>query len=154
MDQLETMGKVLSETQRIVDHIEPSQLDDPTPCTEWTVRDLLNHVTGGAEMFAIAAAEGSVPDDKLGELLAGDNLGDDYRASFRTACDRAMRAYEPPGTMEKIVVPPVRRDACRRRAEHRDLRRHHAHVGSRQGDRTEHRARPRRARRRLGARAC
>ena len=52
MDQLETMGKVLRETQRIVDHIEPSQLDDPTPCSEWTVRDLLNHVTGGAEMFA------------------------------------------------------------------------------------------------------
>jgi uncharacterized protein (TIGR03086 family) len=107
MDQLETMGKVLGETQRIVDHIEPAQLDDPTPCTEWTVRDLLNHVTGGAEMFAIAAAEGRVPDERIGELMTGDNLGDDYRGAFRNACDRAMRAYEPPGTMEKIVVLPL-----------------------------------------------
>lgn len=106
MDQLATMGKVLSETQRIVDHIEPSQLDDPTPCTEWTVRDLLNHVTGGAEMFAVAAEEGRVPDDKLGELLAGDHLGDDYRGAFRDACDRAMHAYEPPGTLEKVIVLP------------------------------------------------
>jgi uncharacterized protein (TIGR03086 family) len=106
MDQLATMGKVLSEAQRIVDGIEPSQLDDPTPCTEWTVRDLLNHVTGGAEMFAIAAADGRVPDDKMAELMTGDNLGDDYRGSFRAACDRAVQAYAPPGTLERIVVLP------------------------------------------------
>ena len=46
MDQLETMGKVLQETQRVVDHIEPSQLDDPTPCTEYTVRDVIGHLVG------------------------------------------------------------------------------------------------------------
>ena len=44
MDSLVMMGKVLDETQRVVDNIEPSQLDDPTPCSEWTVRDVLNHI--------------------------------------------------------------------------------------------------------------
>jgi uncharacterized protein (TIGR03086 family) len=106
MDRLATMGKVLSETQRVVDHIEPAQLDEPTPCSEWTVRDLLNHVVGGADMFAIAVTDGSVSDERLGELLAGDNLGDDHRASFRAACGRAMRAFEPPGVLDRVVVLP------------------------------------------------
>ena len=106
MDQLATMGRVLTEAQRVVDHIEASQLDDPTPCTEWTVRDLLNHITGGADMFAIAASEGRVSDETHGRLMTGDNLGDDYRCAFRSAWDRAMRAYEPPGTLDTIVVLP------------------------------------------------
>ena len=47
--------------------------------TAWTVRDVLNHITGGAEMFALCVRDGSVPDEKLGELMTGDNLGNDYK---------------------------------------------------------------------------
>ena len=47
MDQATMIGKVLDETNRVVDGIEPSQLDNPSPCDEWTVRDVLNHITGG-----------------------------------------------------------------------------------------------------------
>jgi uncharacterized protein (TIGR03086 family) len=106
MDQLVTMSKVLQETQRVVDGIEPAQLDNPTPCDDWTVRDVLNHITGGARMYAIAAAEGSVPDEQLGEIMGGDNLGTDYKAAFRAASDRALDAYSPPGVLDKMVVLP------------------------------------------------
>ncbi|MET0276493.1 MAG: TIGR03086 family metal-binding protein [Acidimicrobiia bacterium] len=106
MDSLATMDKVLQETKRVVDGIEPAQLDNPTPCTEWTVRDVLNHITAGARMFAIAAEQGSVPDDQLGELMMGDNLGDDYRASFRSAADDAITAFSAPGVLDKMVVLP------------------------------------------------
>jgi uncharacterized protein (TIGR03086 family) len=106
MDSLAMMGKVLDETQRVVDNIEPSQLGDPSPCAEWTVRDVLNHITGGADMFAIAARDGRVPDEQLGRLLAGDNLGDDYKGAFRAAASRAMAAFAPPGVLEKVVTLP------------------------------------------------
>ena len=33
---------------KLVDNTTPEQLSEKTPCTEWTVRDLLNHVTGGS----------------------------------------------------------------------------------------------------------
>jgi len=75
-------------------------------CAEWTVRDVLNHLVAGADLFAIAAAEGSVPDEKLGALMTGDNLGDDYKAAFKAASDRAIAAFSPPGTLEKTVVLP------------------------------------------------
>lgn len=106
MDSLAMMGKVLDETQRVVDNIEPSQLDDPTPCSDWSVRDVLNHITGGADMFAIAARDGAVPDDQLGQLLGGDNLGDDYQGAFRAAASRATEAFAPAGVLDKVITLP------------------------------------------------
>ncbi len=106
MDSIVTITKVLDETGRIVDGIERGQLDNPTPCGDWTVRDVLNHITGGADMFAIAATDGSVPDGKLGELMGGDNLGDDYKGSFKAAAGRALDAFKPAGTLDKMIVLP------------------------------------------------
>jgi uncharacterized protein (TIGR03086 family) len=106
MDEVATMSRVIAETQRIVDNIEPSQLDNPTPCTEWTVRDLLNHVIGGAEMFATCVRDGAMSDEKLGELLTGDNLGADYKASFAAAAADAEDAFAIPGAMDRMVTLP------------------------------------------------
>ena len=56
MDEVATMSRVIELTGSVVDGIEPSQLDNPSPCEAWTVRDVLNHVTGGAELFATLRA--------------------------------------------------------------------------------------------------
>jgi uncharacterized protein (TIGR03086 family) len=106
MDTVATMRQVVDETTKIVDGIKPDQLANATPCTEWTVRDLLNHITGGATMFAIAAEQGSVPDDVFGQLVGGDNLGDDYRGAWKTASRRAVAAFDLPGAMDKVVKLP------------------------------------------------
>ena len=106
MDTVATMRQVVDETTKIVDGIKPDQLDNPTPCTEWCVRDLLNHITGGATMFAISAEQGSVPDDQVGQLMGGDNLGDDWKGAWSTASKRAVAVYNQPGVMDKIVKLP------------------------------------------------
>ena len=106
MDSIAMIHKVLGETSRIVDGIEPAQLDNPTPCEGWTVRDVLNHITGGATMFAIAASEGKISDEQLGQLMVGDNLGSDYKAAFEAASDRAQKAFDAPGIAEKMVTLP------------------------------------------------
>jgi uncharacterized protein (TIGR03086 family) len=100
------MQRVVDVTQGVVDGIQPSQLDEKTPCAEWDVRALLNHITGGADMFAICVNEGSIGDDRLMELIGGDNLGADYKASFRAAAARALGAFEQPGADEIIVKLP------------------------------------------------
>jgi uncharacterized protein (TIGR03086 family) len=106
MGDTKVMQRVVDETTRIVDGIEPSQLDRPTPCREWDVRALLNHITGGAEMFAVCVEDGSIADERLGELLGGDNLGTDFKASFQTAAKRALAAFQRPGADETIVKLP------------------------------------------------
>jgi uncharacterized protein (TIGR03086 family) len=106
MDNVALLKRTIAETNRLVDGTSDGQLDDPTPCEEWTVRDLINHLTGGSTMFAISAEQGSVPDDMIPQLMGGDCLGDDFRASFRTASDRAVAAFEQPGLMDKTLKLP------------------------------------------------
>jgi uncharacterized protein (TIGR03086 family) len=106
MDQVATMDKVLAETNRVVGGITPDQLDNPSPCDEWTVRDVLNHITGGARMFAACVRDGSISDEQLGALMTTDNLGDDYRAAFRDASAAALAAFDSPGATDRIVTLP------------------------------------------------
>ena len=104
-DKVAMMQQVVDETTRLVDRITPDQLGNKTPCTEWTVRDLINHITGGATMFAISAEQGSIPDDVLQQIM-GDNLGDDYKGAFKKATQQAMTAFGQPGVLEKMVKLP------------------------------------------------
>ena len=103
---VEVLQRVVNEATRVVGNITPDQLANPTPCAEWTVRDVVNHITGGSTMFAISAEQGSVPDDVLGKLMGGgDNLGSDYKAAWATASTRAMSAFDGLD-LEKIVALP------------------------------------------------
>ena len=106
MDNVVLLQRVVNETTRVVDHVSDAELANPSPCEGWTVRDVINHITGGATMFAISAEEGSVPDETLGRLMGGDNLGTDPQGAWATASTRAMAAFEAPGALEKIVKLP------------------------------------------------
>jgi uncharacterized protein (TIGR03086 family) len=106
MELLDTINRVLDRTEEVVNNVEPSQLGNPTPCTEWTVRDVINHVTGGGTMFAECVEGGSVPDDRLGQLMGGDNLGDDYKGAFMAMSKRVRTSFGVPGALDKIVKLP------------------------------------------------
>jgi uncharacterized protein (TIGR03086 family) len=106
MDVVATFERVLATTDRVIDGVAPGQLGLPTPCTEWDVRAVINHITGGATMFAECVEQGSVPDARLGELMGGDNLGDDFQASYHAAVDRARATFAVPGALAKIVKLP------------------------------------------------
>jgi uncharacterized protein (TIGR03086 family) len=59
----------------------------PTPCSTWTVRDLVNHVVG-EDRWTVPLMRGSTIAD-VGDSLDGDLLGDDPVASAVTAADEA-----------------------------------------------------------------
>lgn len=100
------MQRVVDTTTAVIDKTGADQMSNPTLCTEWTVKDVINHMVGGATMFAISVEEGSVPDAMLGQLMGGDNLGDDPQGAWATASERAMKAFSLPGAMEKMVKLP------------------------------------------------
>jgi uncharacterized protein (TIGR03086 family) len=100
------LQRVVDTTTDMVNHTTAAQLSNPTLCAEWTVKDLINHMVTGATMFAISAEQGSVPDDELGRLMSGDNVGNDPSAAWDAASKRALTAFEAPGAMEKIVKLP------------------------------------------------
>lgn len=55
--QFEQLGPVLG---GVIAGLRPDQLDEPTPCDEFSVRGVLEHMIGGATMFA-AAYRGEAP---------------------------------------------------------------------------------------------
>ena len=60
MDSLQYRRALLN-TGRIVVGVRPEQLALPTPCRDWDVRLLLNHIIGGNHMFAEVARGGDEP---------------------------------------------------------------------------------------------
>jgi uncharacterized protein (TIGR03086 family) len=106
MNELELLQRVVDETTRVVGNLSEADLGAASPCAGWTVRDVVNHITGGATMFALSVEQGSVPDDELGRLMGGDNLGDEPLGAWQRAATRAMEAFEAPGAMDKIVTLP------------------------------------------------
>jgi uncharacterized protein (TIGR03086 family) len=106
VESLVMLQRVVDTTTDMIGNTSAQQLSNPTLCTEWTVKDLINHMVTGATMFAISAEQGSVPDDVLGKLMSTDNVGNDPKGAWDTAAKRAMSAFEAPGAMEKIVKLP------------------------------------------------
>lgn len=46
MDLQAIHAETLRGTARVVDGVRADQLEKPTPCTEWDVRALINHMVG------------------------------------------------------------------------------------------------------------
>jgi uncharacterized protein (TIGR03086 family) len=103
--EIDLLQRVVDETTRIVDNVKDDQLGNATPCTEWTVRDIVNHITGGATMFAISAEQGKVPDEQIGQLLGGDNLGSDFKGAWGVAGTRAMNAFDGLDLSKLVTLP-------------------------------------------------
>ncbi len=56
-----TVAAGLDQAVTLVESISAEQLDLPTPCSKWNVRDLANHLTNSAAQMAVMA-QGGKPD--------------------------------------------------------------------------------------------
>lgn len=97
------LGQVVPILAGLIGRVSPEDLDRPTPCADWTLRDLLNHVIGGARMFAGAFA-GDPLQDISGHLP--DVVGDDPMNAFGRAAAEFGAATQLPGAMERIFPLP------------------------------------------------
>ncbi len=73
----------------------------PTPCSEWNVRQVANHVVAAGDYF-MALLEGCSKQDALERLLAPDVLQPDPVSAFVSQRPRLRRAFSSPGAMELI----------------------------------------------------
>lgn len=89
---------------KLIAGIRPEQLDAPTPCDDWTVRDLLNHLVGAAHMFGGAFA-GQAPAGGDGRD-AGDLVGDDPVAAWAAAVQVIASGLDTPGALEREIPMP------------------------------------------------
>jgi uncharacterized protein (TIGR03086 family) len=77
-----------------VDGVTTTDLAKATPCSEFDVRGLLNHMIGGLGMLTTAASGGkaAIPD--------GDQFDSDPGASYRERREGLLAALRSPGALE------------------------------------------------------
>lgn len=98
---LDVHAEISKHALRLVEGVADHQWTQPTPCSEWDVRALVNHMAGTSKVLAASArreAPASAPDD--------DNLGDDPVASFAAAVAGAETAWRTPGALDGEVSVP------------------------------------------------
>jgi len=101
-NSVETMQDVVGEISRLIDGTTTEQLQDKTPCTEWTVKDLLAHLIGGAGLFT-DVFEGREP-DMTPPALPDDIAG--VKAAWATNSTRVLAAFHAPGALERTALFP------------------------------------------------
>jgi uncharacterized protein (TIGR03086 family) len=77
------------------------QWTNETPCTEWDVRVLVNHLVN--EALWVRPLLDGLTIEEVGHRLDGDLLGKDPTAAFDRAAAEATAAVAVPGATERIV---------------------------------------------------
>jgi uncharacterized protein (TIGR03086 family) len=102
MEPTEQLSYLLPTLSATVDRIQTMQMNDPTPCSEFTVHDVLNHmiVLGGSFTYWFRG-------DDAPELKAPGVYGWVPAAEFREVMDDLLDAVKSPGAMERTITTPM-----------------------------------------------
>jgi len=94
--------RALASTRSYVANVKPDQLSLPTPCDDYDVHALLNHVIGG-NLWVAPLVEGQTI-EQVGDRLDGDQVGDNALAAYHASAKSAAAAFNSPGAMETPVA--------------------------------------------------
>ena len=97
MDDVDLLSGVLDKTGALITGVQPDQWESPTPCEEWDVRALVEHILGWMQVFD-AAANGRAFDGDPADF----RLGDDPAADFRAMADSMVAGWRKGGTERTV----------------------------------------------------
>lgn len=93
------------EFERVLRNIRPGQWERPTPCSEWNVRQLVNHMTRGNLNYVLLLKGGTAADFlRMREL---DALGTNPIDAFVRSADECSREFGIPGAMRRTLDYPL-----------------------------------------------
>jgi uncharacterized protein (TIGR03086 family) len=79
----------------LIDRIPADQWTAPTPCTQWSVRDLVSHLVGINLVFVAMLEESPMPE------RGADPLGADPAGAYRRSTEALKAAAVRPGVLER-----------------------------------------------------
>jgi uncharacterized protein (TIGR03086 family) len=108
MESYEALERAVASTAEIVKGVRANDLSAPTPCSEWDVRALLNHIVGTLWLTDGLFADrpprhGMGP----GQLPDGDVLGGDPAAAYAEAAAAALVTATQDGALTRPHRTPV-----------------------------------------------
>jgi uncharacterized protein (TIGR03086 family) len=94
--------RALERTRNLVHNTRRDQFDDPTPCTDWDVRTLLNHLIGGCISYAVGGSG-----ERAHPPTGSDHVGTDHVGAFEDAAKGALEAFRAPGALDRTFSLPT-----------------------------------------------
>lgn len=92
------------ETVRVLGQASARDWDRPTPCAEWTLRELVAHMAGQHHGFAAAATGGGTD---LADWQPSE-LGDDPLATYCATAETVLHAFARPGVLSaEFLLPEI-----------------------------------------------
>ncbi len=101
-DVLDLYRRALGEFGARVHAVAPDQWGCPTPCKDWEVRNLVNHLVA-EQLWVPPLLAGKRVADLGAGFATGDVLGADPVAAWDAAADAAAAAFAEPGALERTV---------------------------------------------------
>lgn len=101
MELVDAHGRAMDVFDRTVRRIGPGDWDSPTPCTEWNVRALVNHLVYDQLWVPDLLAGKTIAE--VGDAHDGDRLGDDPLRAWTESSRAARAAFVAPGALDRTV---------------------------------------------------
>src|ERR1700729_1000802 len=99
---VEQLGRAFDAVAGLVSNIRADQWSAPTPCTDWTVRQVVNHLIGMNRVFAALLA-GQPPPPRP----PADHTEDDPAGAYRDSAAALLAAFGRPGVLERAYPGPL-----------------------------------------------
>ena len=101
MEASDALQRSVDQFRARLEAVDASQWQSSTPCSEWDVRALVNHITGELRWIPPMLDGKTIAD--VGDSLNGDLLGDDPQSAWISAAQAAVHAASQPGAGERTV---------------------------------------------------
>jgi uncharacterized protein (TIGR03086 family) len=105
MDPIELLDHGYAWTAARIAAVPPDGLDAPTPCSRWTLEELLDHTIGSLTMLtdAVATAPAAGPDSPTMHPAGASR----WNAAIAELADRSRQAWQAPGVMDRTFALPI-----------------------------------------------
>lgn len=98
---VEMYERAVERTGEVVRNTRSDQLGDSTPCSDWDVRALINHIIGGMNATSAGGSGDKVEMDTGVDLAADDHVG-----AYERASKSALETFSEPGSLERTFTMP------------------------------------------------
>lgn len=98
-DDIHLLAGILSKTGALLAGVNPDQADSPTPCPDYDVGALVDHITSWIQVFATGAEGGRFEGDP-----ASMRAGDDPAGEFAAHAERVVSAWRTYGVERDVAV--------------------------------------------------
>ena len=99
---VEQLSRAFTAVGELIARVRPEQWSAPTPCTDWTVRRLVDHLIGMNRVFTALLAGEPPP-----QRPAADHVERDPAGTYRDSAARLLAEFELPGALERGYGGPL-----------------------------------------------